>query len=134
MGQSLCIGVGGDILRGTSLTDALKILVRDEATEGIVVLGEIGGEAEMEAAAFLSQWRKEVAKEEWKPVVGMVTGRTAPKGRTMGHAGAVSGEGTSAEDKARALEQAGAVLAVHPGEIGKIMKRLLRQKRREAGV
>lgn len=81
-----------DVLPGTSLTDALKVLVRDKATQGIVLLGEIGGEAEMEAAAFLTEWRRTVGDEGWKPVVGMVTGRTAPMGKTMGHAGAVAGE------------------------------------------
>ena len=75
------------MLPGTSLRDGLEVLLQDEATKGIVLLGEIGGEAEMEAADLLLQWRKRPGGGD-KPVVGMVTGRTAPKGRTMGHAGA----------------------------------------------
>lgn len=110
------------MLPGTSLVDALRVLVDEPRTQGIVVLGEIGGEAEMEAAAFLKDWRQQGGK---KPVIGMVTGRTAPKGRTMGHAGAVAGGGASAEEKVRALEKAGAVVPVHPGEIGWVMKGLL---------
>lgn len=92
LGQSLCIGVGGDMLPGTTLRDGLEALLRDEATKGIVLLGEIGGEAEMEAADFLDRWYDEEAREgrevKRKPVVGMITGRTAPRGRVMGHAGA----------------------------------------------
>lgn len=86
LGQSLCIGVGGDMLPGTSLREGLEALLRDEGTKGVVLLGEIGGEAEMEAAAFLRMWNAD--RERRKPVVGMITGRTAPRGRVMGHAGA----------------------------------------------
>lgn len=96
LGQSLCIGVGGDMLPGTSLRDGLEALLRDEGTKGIVLLGEIGGEAEMEAADFLNSWYASKAadgeggelRRKRKPVVGMITGRTAPRGRVMGHAGA----------------------------------------------
>lgn len=90
LGQSLCIGVGGDMLPGTSLREGLEALLRDEGTKGIVLLGEIGGEAEMEAAGFLSMWNEELGRSggRRKPVVGMITGRTAPRGRVMGHAGA----------------------------------------------
>lgn len=91
LGQSLCVGVGGDMLPGTSLREGLEVLLRHEGTKGVVVLGEIGGEAEMEAADFLSRWNassEEREGRERKPVVGMITGRTAPRGRVMGHAGA----------------------------------------------
>lgn len=95
LGQSLCIGVGGDMLPGTSLRDGLEALLGDEKTKGIILLGEIGGEAEMEAAAFLRAWYEDLGRrgERRKPVVGMITGRTAPRGRVMGHAGA--GESSS---------------------------------------
>lgn len=128
LGQSLCIGVGGDMLPGTSLKEGLSVLLSDENTEGVVLLGEIGGEAELEAAAYLSEWRAARPEEEWNPVVAMVTGRTAPRGKTMGHAGAIAGGGASAEEKIRALERAGAVVAVHPGEIGRLMKEILGEK------
>ena len=88
LGQSLCIGVGGDMLPGTSLREGLEALLRDEGTKGVVLLGEIGGEAEMEAADFLQAWNEEGRGKKKKPVVGMITGRTAPRGRVMGHAGA----------------------------------------------
>lgn len=87
LGQSLCIGVGGDMLPGTSLREGLEALLTDQATKGVVLLGEIGGEAEMEAADFLSKWNAAPGIRR-KPVVGMITGRTAPRGRVMGHAGA----------------------------------------------
>lgn len=110
------------MLPGTSLLDALRVLVDEPRTKGIVLLGEIGGEAELEAAAFLSDWKQKGGR---KPVVAMVTGRTAPEGRTMGHAGAVAGAGASAEEKVKALEAAGAAVPVHPGEIGWVMRGLL---------
>ncbi|KAK5209496.1 hypothetical protein LTR41_005032 [Exophiala xenobiotica] len=131
LGQSLCVGVGGDLLPGTSLLDAVTAMIADPATKGIVLLGEIGGDAEIRAAALLKQYREgEInAGRTPKPVVGMVTGRTAPKGRTMGHAGAIAGGGSSvtAEDKVKAMQDAGIVVPVHPGEIGPVMKELLRK-------
>ncbi|KIW50146.1 hypothetical protein PV05_11762 [Exophiala xenobiotica] len=130
LGQSLCVGVGGDLLPGTSLLDAVTAMIEDPATKGIVLLGEIGGDAEIRAAALLKQYREGEIKagRKPKPVVGMVTGRTAPKGRTMGHAGAIAGGGSSvtAEDKVKAMQDAGIVVPVHPGEIGPVMKELLR--------
>ncbi|CAF9915535.1 hypothetical protein IMSHALPRED_002634 [Imshaugia aleurites] len=130
LGQSLCIGVGGDMLPGTSLREGLEALLRDEGTKGIVLLGEIGGEAEMEAAGFLSMWNEELGRSggRRKPVVGMITGRTAPRGRVMGHAGAVAGSSATADDKIRALEAAGVRIAVHPGEIGPLMRELLEEE------
>ncbi|KAL8890031.1 MAG: hypothetical protein Q9215_002763 [Flavoplaca cf. flavocitrina] len=130
LGQSLCIGVGGDMLPGTSLREGLEALLRDEATKGIVLLGEIGGEAEIEAAEFLKEWDREAVRKRGrrKPVVGMITGRTAPKGRVMGHAGAVAGGIPTASDKIKALEDAGVTIAVHPGEIGNLMRALLERE------
>lgn len=116
------------MLPGTSLKEGLSVLLGDENTKGVVLLGEIGGEAELEAAACLREWRAARPEEDWKPVVAMVTGRTAPRGKMMGHAGAVAGGGASAEEKVRALERAGAVVAVHPGEIGRLMKGILEEK------
>ena len=124
LGQSLCIGVGGDMLPGTTLLDAVKVLLKDPHTRGIILIGEIGGDSEIEVASFLSEQRQR-NKGNMKPVVGMVTGRTAPKGRTMGHAGAIAGGGPSAEEKVRALEAAGVKMAVHPGELGGLMRGLL---------
>lgn len=132
LGQSLCVGVGGDLLPGTSLLDAVTALIEDPATKGIVLLGEIGGDVEIRAAALLKEYRdREVeAGRVPKPVVGMVAGRTAPKGRTMGHAGAISGgSGVSAEDKVKAMEDAGIVVPVHPGEIGPVMRMLMKRPR-----
>lgn len=127
LGQSLCVGVGGDLLPGTSLVDAVSVMIKDPSTEGIVLLGEIGGSAELEASALLKEHRDAEIKagRKPKPVVGMISGRTAPKGRTMGHAGAISGGGATAEDKIKAMEAAGVVIPVHPGEIGPIMRELL---------
>lgn len=131
LGQSLCVGVGGDMLPGTTLEDAVRVMIADQDTKGIVLLGEIGGDAEVRAAALIKEYRDGEIKagRTPKPVVGMVTGRTAPEGRTMGHAGAVSGGGgsLSAEDKVRAMQDAGIIVPVHPGEIGPVMKRLLQQ-------
>jgi succinyl-CoA synthetase alpha subunit len=129
LGQSLCIGVGGDLLPGTSLVDATRALIDDPDTKGIVLLGEIGGDAEIQAAELIREYRDgEIrAGRKPKPFVGMVTGLTAPEGRTMGHAGAISGGGVSvtAEEKVRALERAGVIVPVHPGQIGGVMKELL---------
>ncbi|KAL9628621.1 MAG: hypothetical protein Q9204_005775, partial [Flavoplaca sp. TL-2023a] len=125
LGQSLCIGVGGEMLPATNLREILKALLRDEATKGI-----IGGEAEIEAAEFLKEWDREAVRKggKRKPVVGMITGRTAPKGRVMGHAGAVADGIPTASDKIKALEDAGVTIAVHPGEIGHLMRALLERE------
>jgi succinyl-CoA synthetase alpha subunit len=131
LGQSLCVGVGGDLLPGTSLLDAVTAMIHDPNTKGIVLLGEIGGDAEIIVSAYLKSYRERETREgrRPKPVVGMVTGRTAAKGRTMGHAGAISGGGNvTAEEKVRAMQDAGVVVPVHPGEIGPTMKRLLEEQ------
>lgn len=118
-GQSTCIGIGGDPIVGTSFVDALRLFQDDPETEAIILIGEIGGTAEEEAAAFIRQYVT-------KPVVAFVAGRTAPKGRRMGHAGAIiaGGSGTAA-DKVRAFEEAGVRVAPNPAEIGKTMADLL---------
>lgn len=120
LGQSTAIGIGGDPIVGTTHTDALRLFQDDPETEGIVMIGEIGGTAEEEAAEFA---RKYVTK----PIVAFIAGQTAPPGRRMGHAGAIisGGKGTAAE-KMRALEQASIRVVRSPAEIGATMKEALR--------
>jgi succinyl-CoA synthetase alpha subunit len=110
-GQSTCIGIGGDPVNGTSHLDAVKLFNDDPATEAIILIGEIGGSAEEEAAAYIKQYVK-------KPVAAFIAGTTAPPGRRMGHAGAiVSGSSGSAETKIAALKDAGIAVAPTPSEI-----------------
>ncbi len=119
IGQSTCIGIGGDPIIGTDFVDALRLFNDDPDTHGIVMIGEIGGTAEEEAAAFIEA-------EVRKPVVGFIAGRTAPPGRRMGHAGAIisGGKGTAA-DKISALQRAGILVAESPALIGETMQRAL---------
>ncbi len=120
LGQSTCIGLGGDPVNGTSFIDALRMFQDDPQTEGIVMIGEIGGNQEEQAAEFIRQYVT-------KPVAAFIAGRTAPPGKRMGHAGAIITGGTgSAEDKVKALRAAGIAVADSPADMGSTMLAALR--------
>jgi len=120
IGQSTCIGIGGDPIIGTTFTDALKLFKDDPETRGVVLIGEIGGTAEQEAAAYIK-------KNFDRPVVAFVAGRTAPPGRRMGHAGAIiSGSEGTAQEKIEILQNAAVHVAESPAVIGATMKKLLK--------
>lgn len=119
LGQSTCIGIGGDPIIGTTHTDAVRLFNEDPDTHAIVMIGEIGGDAEEKAAAYIKQHVK-------KPVVGFIAGQTAPPGRRMGHAGAIiSGSSGKASDKMKAMEDAGVTVCATPAEIGEKVKQRL---------
>lgn len=123
LGQTTCIGIGGDPIVGTGFVDALELFEKDGATEAVVLIGEIGGSAEEDAARFIKEKMS-------KPVVAFVAGRTAPKDRRMGHAGAIisDGRGTAAE-KVKTLEEAGIRVAPSPAEIGKTLLEVLEKRK-----
>ena len=123
IGQSTCIGIGGDPIIGTGFVDALRLFNEDPATDAIILIGEIGGTAEEEAASFIKAHVR-------KPVVAFIAGQTAPKGKRMGHAGAIiaGGRGTAAE-KIEAFRAAGVRIAPSPAELGATMQAVLREAR-----
>jgi len=122
IGQSTCIGIGGDPIIGTRFIDAIRLFNADDGTDAVIMIGEIGGTAEEEAAAYIKKSVK-------KPVIGFIAGRTAPPGRRMGHAGAIiaGGKGT-AQEKMEAMRAAGIHVVENPALIGETMERVLRKK------
>lgn len=151
LGQSLCISMGGDVLAGTNFVDALKVFEHDPDTQGIILVGEIGGTAEMDAAEWIKDYRQRTSDPKYvytcliilkvllltmnRPIMALVGGLEAPPGRIMGHAGAWAAPGEpDAQTKYQALERAGAVMVNHPEKFGVGMRALLGNRASRPGT